>query len=150
MDKHWMSFSPAGIWSTSTHTNVKSGAWAPLVSFRPPSTVTGGKDVARALALPSSITPLWAHLLFCPHQSYKCPTCLCPLTPVAISPRCQSSRKVTAQDTVYDTNSREASLFAPAFWNFMSLWLLPPCFLSFSLMSVFAKSCCVSQSHDFE
>lgn len=99
-----MSSSPAGIWSTSTHMNVKSGAWAPLVSFRPQSTATGGKAVARALALPSSITLLWAHLLFCPRLSYKCPTCLCPLTIVAISPRCLSSRKVMAQDTVYNTN----------------------------------------------
>lgn len=85
---------PAGIWSTSTHMNVKSGDWAPPVSFRQLLTATGEKDVGRATAPPSSTIHLWAPPPSCPHQRYTCPTLLCPLTTVAISPSCLWSRKV--------------------------------------------------------
>lgn len=85
---------PADIWSTSTHMNVKNGDWAPPASFRQLLTATGGKDVGRATAPPSSTTHLWAPPPSWPHQRYTCPTYLCPLTTVAISPRCLWSRKV--------------------------------------------------------
>lgn len=91
-------FLPAGTWSTSTHMSVRSGDWAPPVSFRQPSTAIGGRAGGRATVPPCSIILLWAHPLSCPHQRCICPTC--PLTAVSISPRCLSSRKVMQKTTM--------------------------------------------------
>lgn len=101
-----MLFYPKGIWSICTRMNVRNEDWAPLVSFRLPSIVTGAKAAVKASAQPSSVTLPSVHRLFCPPPSYKCPICRCPLNAVCTSPRCLTSRKVTTQTTVFKSNSR--------------------------------------------
>lgn len=87
-------FFPAGIWSTSTLTNVKSVGWALLGSCRQLSTATVVKGGDRVMAPPSSTTLPWAPRRCWHPPNSRCLISACPPPMVDTWPRPLASRKV--------------------------------------------------------